>query len=178
MAGNQTPEAFVKEINRAASELISKLSGADFASAGPECVRLLVLLNAVLQYDEIRLEIPQHRLVLFVKTTINWFNQGLLKSSPAIAELAKVFSAVIPMIKDVYGAHWLSIMEFIGQVWLDIVHVGIKDLHLPATHATIKLFAAMRKIHGDNDDADDAWNSSISNLNNRLIQLLKLVLSE
>ncbi|KAI9786287.1 MAG: hypothetical protein M1816_008096 [Peltula sp. TS41687] len=173
LLGNHIPELFAKETSHAFNELAGAITGAEFSNDDQDNLRLLVLLNSILQYGDMALETPQHRLVLFVKTLLDWVEQGLLDSSAATAEVARVLSATVPLISTVYGSRWSMMMEFINQVWSHTFQDDSLDLRLPAIHATLRLFAVLRKIHGDNDDAEDAWKSSLPNLNQRLIELLK-----
>lgn len=174
LLGNHIPELFAKETSHAFNELAGAITGLEFSNDDRQSLCLLVLLDLILQYGDVALEIPQHRLVLFVKTLLDWLEQGLLDSAPATAEVAKVLSAIVPLISTVYGSRWSMMMEFINQVWSHTFQDGSLDSRLPAIHATLRLFAVLRKIHNDNDDAEDAWKSSLPSLNQKLIELLTM----
>lgn len=155
--------------------MISDLTGLAFSGNSQQILRLLVLMNALLHHGGSLQEIPQHRLVLFVKNIVNWFEQDLLESVYTTAEVATTLTAVLPLISDVYGSHWSSILEFIIQVCSDQFQKKALDQRIPATHATLKLLSVFRRSQDANDDARDAWNDLRPEINHCLISLLKLI---
>lgn len=137
-------------------------------------MRQLIILNAIIQnQDSIADGIPQQRLVFLVKHLISNLGQGIT-SSAVIAETLKVFTVVLPIIKGIYGSHWTDILRFISTVWSQTLLSD--DQELPVIHASLRLYAIMRSLVGDddgNDDLEDAWKESLSVLSESLINLLK-----
>ncbi|KAI9847349.1 MAG: hypothetical protein M1838_000933 [Thelocarpon superellum] len=178
LIGNRGLMSGTKTANRLCNEIVSDLTVLQYATDPDEAVRLLVLLNAIIQYQETASEIPRQRLVPLVKRLMEWWNQedidpaqSLLSSSAATSEVAKVLLVLVPVIQDVYGSHWSQIVDFIGQTWAGS---GVSEpviRRLPAIHASLRLFAAVRKVRSANDDVDDAWTEM--DLPSKLIQLLK-----
>ena len=138
-------------------------------------LRKLVLLNLVLKWDEVAGKVPQHRLLLFVKNLLSWVDDGLLASASTTAEVARTLCAIIPLISDVYGSHWLSSLELISRYWSGVDNPEAEvDSQLTAIHATLKLLGVLRAVYSDNEDAEDAWKSSIAGLSRSLVRLLEL----
>ncbi len=168
----------IKDAVRACNEIISDLTGMQSSQDPPKTLRLLILLNATLQWDGVGSKIAQHRLVLFVKNILSWLDDGLLDSPFETAEVARALGAVLPLISGVYGSHWQSALDLMLRVWVEQARDGELDTQLPAVHATLKLFAVMKKLHTDNDDIDEAWAASIPDLRRSLVDLLGLAPSE
>ncbi len=163
----------VEDAVRACNELISHLTGAKYVRESLDVFRPLVLLNLVLQWDNVLSIVPQHRLVLFVKNLLGWVDEAVADSEATLAEVAKTLSIVLPSIRAVYGSHWQLTIELITKSWLSISRDSNKESHLPLLHATLKLYAVIRDIHTDNDDAEDAWKSATGDLNRGLTELVK-----
>lgn len=157
---------------------MSIISGFSRLENSFENLRALVLLDMTFGLEDLISKIPQHRLVLFVKKIISWLEQGLLEESFITALAARILNVVLPFIQDVYGSHWSSVFDLINRVWSNWLEGTPPDMRLPAIHATIKLFTVLGKIHGANDDADDAWSSNVDGLNKGLVRLLTLAPSK
>ncbi|KAI9882616.1 MAG: hypothetical protein M1823_005635 [Watsoniomyces obsoletus] len=174
LAGFSESESMMKDAIRACNEIISDLTGKQWSGDTNEGLRLLILLNSTLQWDGVGSKIPQHRLVLFVKNILSWPDDGLLDFPFATAEVARVLCAVLPLISSVYGSHWQSTLDLIQRVWTELPQGGELSDHLPVVHATLKLFAVLKKLHTENDDADEAWAASVPILDRSLVGLLEL----
>ena len=176
LAGYYSSTSLTEVAVKTCNELISDLTGRELPTDSPRILRKLVLLNLVLRWDEVAGKVPQHRLLLFVKNVLSWVDDGLLDSASATAEVAKILCAIIPLISDVYGSHWLSSLEFISRYWSEVAdNPGAEvDSQLTAIHATLKLLGVLRTVYADNEDAEDAWEYSISSLSQSLVRLLEL----
>lgn len=159
---------------RVFNELMSALTGMEYSHFGLDRLCQLVLFESVAQWESVVEKVAQHRVVLFVKKTIGWLEEGLLEQTSAAAVTLRVLAVLLPVIQDIYGSHWVAICDLIGRVWSADRRDTPLDSQLPLAHASLKLFQEFRKIHDRNDDADEAWQSKIKGLNDGLIRLLSL----
>lgn len=180
-----------KESVRLCNELVSDLTGFDVLRKDAEgmnyaffvgytpsltslALRQLVILNAIVQNQEgIVDDIAQQRLVFLTKHLISSFGQEMM-SAPTTAEVLKLLKIVLPIIKGIYGAHWTEILQFISKLWSE--SPSSDDLHLPVIHSSLRLYATLRSLVGNdegNDDLDDAWKESLGVLSTGMVKLLK-----
>ena len=162
--------------NRLCNELVSDLTGLEYCKDAQEALRLLVLLNSIIQSQETLSEIPQQRLIPLVKRLMGWGKETLSGSVPAVAEVARLVTAAVPLIQDVYGSHWAQMMAFVSRIWLGRNGRDSVLAELPAIHASLKLFAALMRVHDANDDLDDAWRETM--FSKHIIGLLKIMPGE
>ncbi|KGM92702.1 ubiquitin-protein ligase RKR1 [Paracoccidioides brasiliensis Pb18] len=155
---------------RLCNELISEVTG--FKLENPlEGLRKIVTLNLLLQDENnISRNMPKPRLVFLVKHLVNY-----LDSEPRLqsldSEILKLLVNILPLIKDIYGSHWSSILEFLGVVWDEI---EIVDESLPVLHSSLRLFACLKLLatSKSNDELVEAWIASLKTHSPALIKLL------
>lgn len=157
LVGYKTPLSTSKATDRMCNELISDLTGLDYAMEPLEALRLLILLNSIIQHQDVVGEVPHTRLLPLVKHLLEWWDGSLPKDPRSTAEVAKVLTAILPVVQTVYGMHWTYAMQFVDNVWTGTGTIAGSMERLPAIHAALKLFIALKKIHSANDDADEAW---------------------
>ncbi|KAI9812264.1 MAG: hypothetical protein M1832_000454 [Thelocarpon impressellum] len=156
--GFKGPMSSTKVASRLCNELVSDLTGLEYRKHPAEALRMLVLLNAIVQHQDTANDIPPHRLVPFVKSLLDWWGGDDHEPSvAAAAEVAKVLTIVLPVIQDVYGGHWSRTTKLVKDIWLGDGDESNAESRLPAVHASLKLFGELKKIHHSNDDADDAY---------------------
>lgn len=180
-----------KDSVRLCNELVSDLTGFDILHKDAEgmnsaffvgytpsltslALRQLVVLNAIVQNQEGTVDdIPQQRLVFLTKHLISSLGQETM-SAPTTAEVLKLLKIVLPMIKGIYGAHWTEILHFISTLWSE--SPSSDALHLPVIHSSLRLYATLRSLVGNdegNDDLDDAWKETLGVLSTGMVNLLK-----
>ncbi|KAI9877231.1 MAG: hypothetical protein M1830_004467 [Pleopsidium flavum] len=163
-----------KESMKLCNETVADLTGLNITQNDAEGLRQLIIINTIIQnQDGIADGIPQQRLVFLIKHLLSNLGQSI-PSSPVIAEIFKVFTVVLPIIKGIYGSHWTEILRSITTVWSQ--KPSSNDEELPIVHASLRLYATVRSLVGDedgNDDLEDAWKESLSASSNGLINLLK-----
>ncbi|KAI9719726.1 MAG: hypothetical protein M1812_003214 [Candelaria pacifica] len=161
------------DIIKLCNELFAELTGINMSQHPDEGLRHLVLLNILLQHhDGMVADVPQQRLVFLVKALTSWLDQAFTPQS-VVTEALKLLTAVLPPLQEIYGSHWADILTYLVQMWSRIESVN--DEQLPSLYASIRLFAILKSIVGDdaNDDLKDAWQDSIEALSKGLIRLLK-----
>ncbi|KAI9830833.1 MAG: hypothetical protein M1819_005358 [Sarea resinae] len=175
LTGFKVPISMNKESLRMCNQLIADLTGLDINTNPEKALRQFILLNLILQtHDGIVDDVPQQRIVFFVKHIIPWLTQDQT-SLAIIAEALKALLFVLPLIQGIYGSHWSEILEFIAQLWSGGIHTE-DAASLPAAHASLKLFAMLRALTTDeeaNDDLKDAWTELADALSKGLMHLLK-----
>ncbi|KAF2147496.1 uncharacterized protein K452DRAFT_348186 [Aplosporella prunicola CBS 121167] len=168
------------------NELIAQLTGIDMAKKAKEALGQLVLLNALLQNQpDIAETVAQRRLIFFVQHIAKSFdpeeNDGDVPFEVK-AEAFRALTTLLPYMKDIYGEHWSSLLNALPAFWSIAEEANSKggragyDLALPCIHASLKMFAALRKLKNDeevNDDLVDAWKETEAQASTGLVGLLK-----
>lgn len=117
-------------------------------------------------------EIPQQRLVFFVKHIISQVSKGI--SSLAIkTEILKILKVVLPPIKEIYDNFWARVIELVRESW--IFNTQISDDEIPNLHASLRLFSTLKRLSAEesNDDLQDTWTDEKGSLFEGLLGLLK-----
>ena len=132
----------------------------------------MILLNCVIQSQEdIVAEIPQQRLIFFVKHIDDVLREIEL-SHPVKTEIVKALTISLPLIKDVYGSFWATIVEF-TQNTLSVTHTP-RDDEVAFLHASLRLLMTLYQLstQGSNDDLEYAFNESQQPIAGGLLSLL------
>ncbi|KAF2850280.1 RING zinc finger protein-like protein [Plenodomus tracheiphilus IPT5] len=173
------PLAASKACERMCNEIVADLTGLDITAKSEEGLRQLILLNTLLEQDDISESIAKQRLVFFVKHVIPWLHVDMV-ARPVKAELCRALSVLLPLISDMYGEHWGEILKSLASTWTATQnfdeHESWMDSPIPFVHASLKLYAQMRKLtqaEDSNDDLVEAWKGSEQAVANGLINLLK-----
>ena len=164
----------------------------------------LVLLNALLQNQpDIAETVAQRRLIFFVQHIAKSFepeeNNGDVPFEVK-AEAFRALTMLLPFMKDIYGEHWSSLLNALPAFWSIAEKANVKggragyelyvngrkrtptmvtdEIHraLPCIHASLKMFAVLRKLRNDeevNDDLVDAWKETEAQASTGLVGLLK-----
>ena len=104
--------------------------------------------------DDYVTEIPQQRLVFFVKHAIQQLE--LLQTNSIISgQITTALIAVLPPINGVYGEFWADILDVIANIGSQ----ASEEKSLFCVHASLRLLSLLRKPHMQegNDDLLDAW---------------------
>lgn len=173
------PLAASKACERMCNEIVADLTGLDIATKSEEGLRQLILLNTLLEQEDISESIAKQRLVFFVKHVIPWLQTEMV-ARPVKAELCRALSVLLPLMSDMYGEHWGEILMSLASTWAATQnfeeHESWMDSPIPFVHASLKLYAQMRKLtqaEEPNDDLVEAWEQSEQPVANGLINLLK-----
>ena len=115
-------------------------------------------------------KVPTQRLVFFVKHLVQCLQSKEL-SRGLTSEIFKALTAVLPFIKEIYGAHWSDLFEVLGSLWES--GEAIED-YLPVLHSSFRLFNCLKSLATDesNDDLEDAWIAAQKTHPERLVHLL------
>ncbi|KAI9809452.1 MAG: hypothetical protein M1827_006832 [Pycnora praestabilis] len=173
LIGYKVPMTSHKDALRLCNELIADLTGFDLDKNAHEGLRELILLNAIIKTpDNIAASVPQQRLVFLIKKLTFWLSQSPAESQ-LVAEVLKVLTVILPLIRQVYGSHWSETLNFISHMWLD--DCTMRDEQLPKIHASLKLYAVLNELLSEesNDDLEDAWKESTGLMAEGMIALLK-----
>ncbi|KAI8938604.1 hypothetical protein NX059_004477 [Plenodomus lindquistii] len=173
------PLAASKACERMCNEIVADLTGLDIATKSEEGLRQLILLNTLLKQEDLWESIAKQRLVFFVKHVIPWLQVDMV-ARPVKAELCRALIVLLPLMSDMYGEHWAEILKSLASTWAATQnfeeHESWMDSPIPFVHASLKLYAQMRKltqIEEPNDDLVEAWKESERPVANGLINLLK-----
>lgn len=176
------------------NELLADLTGYDFQKGTDEGMsfsyfilvtltipltqtgfRQLVFLNCIIKRQEdLVIEIPQQRLVFFVKHVVSQVLKGI--SSKSIrAEILTSLRAILPPIKDIYDNFWAKIIDFVLELWSSQNQVGDDDI--PILHSSLRLFQTLKRLGNEesNDDLEDAWKEKQGLMLEGLLNLLELL---
>lgn len=110
------PLAASKSCERMCNEIVADLTGLNIEMKPEEGLRQLVLLNTLLYgQEEMSASIAKQRLVFFVKHIIPWI-QGA-QALPSRAEVCRILTVLLPLMSDLYGEHWGSILAAVADSW-------------------------------------------------------------
>ena len=153
---------------RSCNELLADLTVFKFHAEQKKCLRSLIFLNCIFESSEGLVdEVPQQRLVFFVKHIVEELSQA---SSPAQAEIIRALHAVLPLLKDVYGSFWGLLFDFMNLA----LSGSTEDENLPLLSASLRLLSILRKpdMQEGNDDLLDVWTDQKCSLAKTLIGLI------
>ncbi|KAF2478305.1 RING zinc finger protein-like protein [Lindgomyces ingoldianus] len=175
------PLAWSKSCERMCNELVADLTGLDIGKK-PEDVglRQLILLNAILSsQEEIAQSIAKQRIIFFVKHALPFLGDSQCPL-PIRSELCRALTVLLPLMSDMYGEHWVGILNSLSTSWVKTSEVEENESELdspiPFVHASLKLYAQLRILTQEeepNDDLLEAWKESERDVANGLINLLK-----
>jgi hypothetical protein len=173
------PLSASKACERMCNEFIADLTGLNIEQKPTEALQQLTQLNSVLAQDGIVESIAKQRLVFFVKHVVPWLQEESV-ACPVKAELCRSLTVLIPLMSDMYGEHWGDILQSLTTTWsvtkeLEENESGM-DSPIPLVHASLKLYAQLRKltqVEEPNDDLLDAWKETEQSVADGLINVLK-----
>lgn len=131
-----------------------------------------MLLNCIIQGREnIISEIPQQRLVFFVKHIDKIFSEGKL-SYNVKTEVFKALTVILPLIRGIYGSFWAALIKYTQTAW-STTHTPVDD-EIASLHASLRLLVTLHRLstQESNDDLEDAWNENKESISNSLLSLL------
>ena len=137
----------------------------------------LVFLNCTfMQIDETD-EIPQPRLVFFVKHLIAELQTREISVEIA-AEMYSALVTLLPLVKDIYGSLWKEIIDIIVDGWTR--HVNDDGGKILLMHASLRLYSTLRAlaVEESNDDLTDSWVEKTSKMADSLIDIMKRLASK
>ncbi|EFQ98580.1 hypothetical protein MGYG_01606 [Nannizzia gypsea CBS 118893] len=135
-------------------------------------LRKLVVLNSLMHGERNPAKnIPTQRLVFLVKHLIVCLQSGK-SGAGIISEILKLLSAVLPLMKEVYGSHWPELFDVLNSLW----QTGdLSSEYLPVLHSSLRLFSCLRKLATDdsNEDLEDAWKEARKSHTENMVNMLK-----
>jgi hypothetical protein len=176
LSGLQEFLASSRLINHLCNLLVSDVTGAP--ADGEKTLRVLVLLNATLGvFEPSNLPVAQNRVVFAVKSITAWMSEDHTLSPPLAAEACRSLQLLLPSIKDVYGPHWETSINFCISLWKQKDN-GSDSVHrlqqLPLLNASLRLISSLRNLTDPNEDLSEALAESARSISNGLLELLKL----
>ena len=164
---------------RICNELVASLTGYSLQKQGGEALRQLVHLNLMLQdEDHVVDTIAKQRLVFLVKHVVAWLHDESASLS-VLTETCKVLAMLLPAMKDVYGEHWASVIDFLAGFLSGVPELTLENAGsaiVPLIHSSLRLLVMLQKLLRDedsNDDVKDAWQESLPKLSSGLMHLLQ-----
>ncbi|MCJ1398227.1 hypothetical protein MMC11_001424 [Xylographa trunciseda] len=155
------PKAILHTCNR----LIAALTGRELADSPAKSKRLQ-------DFDRLE-ELPQPRLVFFVKHIVSQLQVGAL-SLLITTELYKSLDTVLRLFRDIYGSFWEDIMSFVTSGCSRITKEKISDI--PFIHATLRLYDTFKLLattFNENEDLTDSWAQVKAAVDESLVKLMQ-----
>lgn len=180
LVGFQQPLGGSQAMTRYCNELVADLTACDVAAAPGSGLKLLVILNAIIQHSEEAVEsIAKQRLIFLVKHIVPWLEADVPNTIKA--ETYRALTVLLPGMQEIYGEHWSQILRSLIEYWTSAISLQSNGLELedrlPVTHSSLKLYAALKTLlrsEEPNDDMVDALKEEQSRIRNGLIQLLRV----
>ena len=151
------------------NELIADLAHWDFDGDSDKGLRKVIMLNTILRIEDLPLEeVPRQRLVFFVQHV-----SGVIQSTnnkDIKCELLKALTIFLPLIKQIYGEFWESILGTIPQIF------ELEDNSIPLLHASLRLLSTLSKLTTSNDsneDLEESWADAKLEIANGLLLTLR-----
>ncbi|KAF3898560.1 Zinc finger, RING-CH-type [Trichophyton interdigitale] len=135
-------------------------------------LRKLVILNSLMYGEKNPAKnIPTQRLVFLVKHLITCLQSGEF-SVGILSEVLKVLSAVLPLMKEIYGSHWPDLFDELKSLWQK---EELSSEYLPVLHSSLRLFSCLRKLatEDSNEDLEDAWKEARKSHTDNMVNMLK-----
>lgn len=112
-------------------------------------------------------DIPQQRLVFFVQHLVGQLETSIPASTVVAGQVMVVLAFVLPVVKEIYGPFWSSILEQIQKTGAQA------DFY--ALHASLRLLSILRRscMLESNDDLHDAWTEKRTAVASCLVDLLQ-----
>lgn len=135
-------------------------------------LRKLVILNSLMYGEKNPAKnIPTQRLVFLVKHLITCLQSGEFRVG-ILSEVLKVLSAVLPLMKEIYGSHWPDLFDELKSLWQK---EELSSEYLPVLHSSLRLFSCLRKLatEDSNEDLEDAWKEARKSHTDNMVNMLK-----
>ena len=158
-----------KELLRLCNEILADLTGRNFHQNN--CLRDLVLMNCILSSQEDYInEIPQQRLIFFVKHVTQALQDKSLSTSLVGGEIMRALVTILPRVSDIYGSFWEELLVIVQEGW----DQAVIDDNIYRIHASLRLLSLLSKPHmqESNDDLLDFWTDKKQAIAGGLIDLL------
>ena len=176
--GFQQPLSGTPTLTKLLNELVAHLTDADAEKDQLSFFSQICLLNNVLRtQDQILDGIPKQRIIFLIKPLI-----VSLESPIDVAIKAEIFRALIILLTgvgDMYGEHWEQAIGAIIGIWTMIAteseHGAINESHVLLENATLRLYAALRKLtryEEPNDDLIEGLKEKEAEIQKCLVKLL------
>ncbi|KAF2789223.1 hypothetical protein K505DRAFT_328385 [Melanomma pulvis-pyrius CBS 109.77] len=174
------PLSASQSCERMCNELVADLTGLDIETKAEDGLEQLIFLNTLLYgQEDVKRSIAKQRLVFFVKHIVPWLDdtENVL---PIRSEMCRALTKLLPIMGDIYGEHWGSILSALAVSWGKTTELEENehevDSSIPFVHASLKLYAILRTLtqaEEPNDDLLDVWKETEQDIANGLINLLK-----
>lgn len=181
IVGLQHPLAGTQTTTRFCNELVADLTDLEMSETQHEqkVLEQLVLLNSILQTQEDAVgTIAKQRLIFLVKRLVPALSTAA--TSTISAEICKALNLLLPSMQDMYGEHWAQALSCLISFWSSVEGQddgsAVNDGRVLVTHASLKLFATLRKLsvgEDANDDLVDAFAEERDRIHDALVTLLR-----
>lgn len=157
VAGHAQPLTNSQVLTRMCNEAVADLTGMNLKSDESKALDKLILLNCILHHRPETLDsIAKPRLVFLIKHILPWLQDQSCLSIKS--EATKALTSLLPGMSDMYGEHWSQMIEALVTFWKSSASHSdgdmVSELIIPLTHASLKLYAALRKL-ADSPEAND-----------------------
>ncbi|KAK2870551.1 hypothetical protein FQN49_003105 [Arthroderma sp. PD_2] len=155
---------------RLCNQLVADMTGLEDTD-NTDALRKLSTLNSLLHGENNPAKsIPAQRLVFLVKHLIVCLQSGKFGPGP-VAEILKVLTAILPLMKEIYGSHWSEVFDLLNTSW---DKGDMSDEFLPVLHSSLRLFNCLRKLatNDGNEDLEDAWKEAQKTHTENMVKLL------
>jgi hypothetical protein len=170
--------------SRYCNELLADLDTLNITEKPEEGLRMLVILNSILQNSTAGETIAKQRLARYGRRFVGWLADDAMGEEMQ-AEVCRVLTVLLPRMSDLYGDHWSNILSYIMLLWDQANELPdrIRPALIPAIHASLMLYMDIRRIVAaeetkaedeKNDDIIEAWKEAEPGIGEGILQLVKL----
>ncbi|RFU30558.1 hypothetical protein B7463_g5769, partial [Scytalidium lignicola] len=148
-----------KIANNFCNRLISDVAGVKIDD-NEKALNLLVLVNAALSiYDGEEVPVAKNRLMFAIKQILSRKDpipstELSPKENEVLTEICRTLQKVIPAIKEMYGPHWVRILDLCQNIW-STIQGRLADNKLASVEASLRLTAVFRHLATAPDDSEE-----------------------
>ena len=145
---------------RALNETLADLTGQDISAKPLDSLRSLLILNCLLQRpDELAGSVAQQRVVFYVQHVVGALD---LDAPPTLTmEILRSLHTIIPVVQEIYGTFWDTILEFVYNVLAESKDVALRLLSIVTKSSVLEA----------NDDLLDAWKERQAQIAQAMVDL-------
>ncbi|MCJ1244899.1 hypothetical protein MMC30_002100 [Trapelia coarctata] len=159
---------------RICNKLVADLTGLRIADMPVEGLHQLVLLNISIRKLDDYTQIPQPRLVFFVRHMVSQLRDNRI-ALEVVTEIHKALAVMLPQVKEVYESFWERLIDTIVDGWFAAAIKNLSDIS--SLHASLRLCAILQALSVEeesNDDLKDSWTEKRSAIVDHLVKIMKL----
>ncbi|KAI9892151.1 MAG: hypothetical protein M1814_001857 [Vezdaea aestivalis] len=176
-----SPASRLPHLSRCLNEAISSLSGMrQVLDTNKALYQLLIAEIFITGGPSLFGEIPQQRLIFLLQNLCSWMESNQIRpASPLTSLTLDLLFTIFPLVKEIYGSHWSTLLVFVQQVWSEAVseipggEPRDSGLQLPALFSSLRLYGALQDTKPSNEDLEECVNESREETEELLLKLFQ-----